>query len=216
MSTYVPWGERDGSQDEGALRFKMVVVGQSGVGKTSLALRFVDRCFEKKSSTIGVEFFLSRFVAGDMRVLLQVWDTAGQERYSAVSDAYLRGAHTAMIVIDLSDVKSLEKVKERRSKIKELAPKCVCMLVGNKADKVVGEKDILGGVDLRALADEIECKAGYIAVSALSEENVDAAFVGLTTKALRYRSKTREEVPQATDVVKISAPPPQAGLKGCC
>jgi small GTP-binding protein len=210
---YVPWSMDD--DPAGAPQFKFVVFGDMAVGKTSLVVRFSRRLFEVDyHATIGVDFAISRVVIGDTRIVIQAWDTAGQERFSAVSTAYARGAQAALLVVSFDKPVSIEKLKEKRDLIHDLSPACICMLVANKADTVVCDKTHLGGVDLRELAKQLDCQAGYMAVSAKSAANVDAVFLGLAARLLRRRSKARAEVVDAP--ITIQATPPPISVKTCC
>jgi len=215
MSEYLPWDENDGKDDSKAFLCKMVVVGESGVGKTSLSVRFVQRTYEKRHATIGVDFFRSRIVVGGKRVLLQAWDTAGQERYSSMSSAYLKRSHTALLVVAFDQPSSLDKVRQMRALIQTHAPTCICMLVANKADTVVCDKTHLGGVDLRELAKQLDCSAGYMAVSAQDGTNVDEAILSLTLAAVNSAAKARAVVQKEADTVTIVAPEP-ISVKTCC
>lgn len=215
MNEYLPWDENDGKDDAKATICKMVVLGESGVGKTSLSVRFVTRSYEKRKTTIGVDYFSSRVIVDGKHVLLQAWDTAGQERFSSVSRAYLHRAHAALIVVALDQPNSLENLRQTRNLVQTHSPTCVCMLVGNKADAVVGEKTHLGGVDLRQLAKELDCSAGYMAVSAQDGTNVDEAILSLTSKAIKSAAKARSVVQDEPDVVTIVAPEPLS-VKTCC
>jgi small GTP-binding protein len=208
---YKPWSMDD--DPAGSFSCKMVIVGDSGVGKTAIAVRFSMRVYETRRSTIGVEFFSSRFIVDGKRVCLQAWDTAGQERFGAVSKAYMNGAKTALLVVALDKAASLDKLKEIREMVRERAPTCICMLVANKSDKVVDDKTHLGGVDLRELAKQLDCAGGYMAVSAQNDTNIDAAIIGITALALRQRNKERltaEEKP-----VEI-VPETRISIKTCC
>lgn len=89
--------------------FKIVLIGDSGVGKSSLLLRFADDKFsETFISTIGVDFRFKTCLINNRRVKFQIWDTAGQERFRTVTSAYYRGADGALIVFDLSDKSSFD------------------------------------------------------------------------------------------------------------
>jgi len=117
--------------------FKVILVGDSGVGKTSLLARLTGKSFNfNQKATIGVEFAVKTLeLEGGARVKLQIWDTAGQERYRSISKSYYRGAVAGIIVYDITDHNSFEHiekwVKELRENAKDVA---VIMLCGNKRD----------------------------------------------------------------------------------
>ncbi|CAO0796172.1 unnamed protein product [Mucor circinelloides] len=116
--------------------FKVVLIGDSSVGKTNLLGRFTRNEFNLESkSTIGVEF-ATRSVEVDNKVIkAQIWDTAGQERYRAITSAYYRGAVGALLVYDISKHSTFESVSRWLKELRDHADaNIVIMLVGNKSD----------------------------------------------------------------------------------
>ncbi|KAK9217330.1 hypothetical protein WN943_005957 [Citrus x changshan-huyou] len=127
--------------------FKVVLIGDSGVGKSNLLSRFTrnEFCLESKS-TIGVEFTTRtlqkiRTVELDGKTIkLQIWDTAGQERFRTITSSYYRGAHGIIIVYDVTGMESFNNVKQWLNEIDGYANDSVCkLLVGNKCDLVVNK-----------------------------------------------------------------------------
>ena len=114
----------------------MVLIGDSGVGKSNLLMRFTRNEFNMESkSTIGVEFANRTLQIEGKTVKAQIWDTAGQERYRAITSAYYRGAYGAFIVYDIAKASSFENVDNWLKELREHAsPDIVIMLVGNKSD----------------------------------------------------------------------------------
>lgn len=158
--------------------FKVVVVGASGVGKTSLLMSYVDKRFpEVHSSTIGVEFkchTVNVDINGVVKVVrLQIWDTAGQERFRAVANSYFRGAHGAIFVFDVTDTKSLEDLAHWIDTVERFNVS-VAILIGNKSDLI---KD-RGRVSEEAVAAVCESHPNmvYIETSAKTQDKVDEAF----------------------------------------
>ncbi|KAH0731393.1 hypothetical protein KY290_002414 [Solanum tuberosum] len=157
--------------------FKVVVIGDSAVGKTQVLSRFAKNefCFDSKS-TIGVEF-QTRTVSIQSKVIkAQIWDTAGQERYRAVTSAYYRGALGAMLVYDITKRQTFDHVARWVEELRAHADSSiVIMLIGNKADLV----------DSRAVptedAVEFAERQGlfFSETSALSGHNVESAFLKL-------------------------------------
>ncbi|XP_038992282.1 ras-related protein RABD2a-like isoform X2 [Hibiscus syriacus] len=116
--------------------FKLLLIGDSGVGKSCLLLRFSDDSYlESYISTIGVDFKI-RTVEQDGKTLkLQIWDTAGQERFRTITSSYYRGAHGIIIVYDVTDQASFHNVKQWLNEINRYASGNVNkLLVGNKCD----------------------------------------------------------------------------------
>ncbi|EPY27943.1 Rab family, other [Strigomonas culicis] len=118
--------------------FKLIIVGDSGTGKSALLQRFTKDTFsEDQSQTVGVEFGAKILDLGDQRIKMQIWDTAGQERYKSVTKSYYRGATGCIIVYDLTNRASYENVARWLADVRELAgEQVVIMLVGNKKDLV--------------------------------------------------------------------------------
>ncbi|RAL42265.1 hypothetical protein DM860_012048 [Cuscuta australis] len=156
--------------------FKVVVIGDSAVGKSNLLLRFARDEFDANSkATIGVEFQTQTVeVDGGKAVKVQLWDTAGQERFRSVTSAYYRGAAGALIVYDVTRGPTFESA---RSWIQELNNHCdntttVKILVGNKCD--LGEMREVSMEQGKSLAEELGLF--FIETSALDSTNVTAAF----------------------------------------
>ncbi|KAL8130346.1 hypothetical protein V2J09_019501 [Rumex salicifolius] len=116
--------------------FKVVLIGDSGVGKTNLLSRFTRNEFSLESkSTIGVEFATRSIQVDDKIIKAQIWDTAGQERYRAITSAYYRGAVGALVVYDITRHITFENVERWLRELRDHTDaNIVVMLVGNKAD----------------------------------------------------------------------------------
>jgi len=116
--------------------FKLLIIGDSGVGKSSLMNRFSDNVFsESYINTIGVDFKIRTIDVNGKMIKLQIWDTAGQERFRTIVSSYYRGAHGIMIVFDITDKDSFNNVKMWSEEIKKYAaPSVKIILIGNKAD----------------------------------------------------------------------------------
>ncbi|NWT10128.1 RAB5B protein, partial [Vireo altiloquus] len=130
------------SQPSKICQFKLVLLGESAVGKSSLVLRFVKGQFhEYQESTIGAAFLTQSVCLDDTTVKFEIWDTAGQERYHSLAPMYYRGAQAAIVVYDITNQArgaQGETFARARSWVKELqrqaSPSIVIALAGNKAD----------------------------------------------------------------------------------
>ncbi|KAJ6238823.1 ras and ef-hand domain-containing protein [Anaeramoeba flamelloides] len=122
--------------DEFSLKFKVVLLGQSAVGKTSICIRFCQNEFSlNQEPTIGAAFQNCVIDLGDNQVTLQIWDTAGQERYNSLTSMYYRGAKGAIIVYDVTNYDTYEGAKDWIKEIREQGSSSLkIMLVGNKTD----------------------------------------------------------------------------------
>ena len=154
--------------------FKIVLIGDSGVGKTNLLSQFVRSQFNPDSkTTIGVEFATKTIQIKNKTVKAQIWDTAGQERYRAITSAYYKGAIGAMILYDITSSLSFNSVNRWLQELRDNADEnIILMLVGNKSD--LGEYRSVSVADGRNLAEKE--KMLFIETSAKEETNVQEAF----------------------------------------
>ncbi|KAG6434239.1 hypothetical protein SASPL_105862 [Salvia splendens] len=157
--------------------FKVVVIGDSAVGKTQLLSRFAKNefCLDSKS-TIGVEFQTRTVTISSKLIKAQIWDTAGQERYRAVTSAYYRGALGAMLVYDVTKRQSFDHVARWVDELRAHADaSIVIMLIGNKADllhsREVPTEDAVEFAETQNLF--------FFETSALTGDNVEPAFLKL-------------------------------------
>ncbi|MBN3301417.1 RAB8B protein, partial [Amia calva] len=116
--------------------FKLLLIGDSGVGKTCLLFRFSEDAFNTTFiSTIGIDFKIRTIELDGKKIKLQIWDTAGQERFRTITTAYYRGAMGIMLVYDITTEKSFENIKNWIRNIEEHASSDVeRMILGNKCD----------------------------------------------------------------------------------
>ena len=116
--------------------FKVLLIGSSGVGKSSLLLRFADDIFnENFMPTIGVDFKIRTSDVDGKKVKMQIWDTAGQEKFKTLTQSYYRGSHGVVVAYDITDRDSFAKVSEWMSDVDNKAPDNITrILVGNKKD----------------------------------------------------------------------------------
>ncbi|KAF8667091.1 hypothetical protein HU200_053270 [Digitaria exilis] len=162
------------AEEEYDYLFKVVLIGDSGVGKSNLLSRFTrnEFCLESKS-TIGVEFATRTLHVEGKIIKAQIWDTAGQERYRAITSAYYRGALGAVLVYDVSKPTTFENISRWLKELRDHADSNIrIMLVGNKTDlrhlRAVATEDAQNFAEAEGLS--------YIETSALEATNVEEAF----------------------------------------
>ncbi|KAJ7967980.1 Ras-related protein like [Quillaja saponaria] len=167
--------------------FKVVLIGDSGVGKSNLLSRFTrnEFCLESKS-TIGVEFAARTLQVEGRTVKAQIWDTAGQERYRAITSAYYRGALGALLVYDVTKPTTFENVSQWLKELRDHADaNIVIMLIGNKTDlkhlRAVATEDAQSYAENEGLS--------FIETSALEATNVEKAFQTILSEIYRIISK---------------------------
>uniref|UniRef100_A0A3B3WUF6 small monomeric GTPase n=1 Tax=Poecilia mexicana TaxID=48701 RepID=A0A3B3WUF6_9TELE len=169
-------GTRD---DEYDYLFKVVLIGDSGVGKSNLLSRFTRNEFNLESkSTIGVEFATRSIQVDGKTIKAQIWDTAGQERYRAITSAYYRGAVGALLVYDIAKHLTYENVERWLKELRDHADNnIVIMLVGNKSD--LRHLRAVPTDEARAFAEKNTLS--FIETSALDSTNVEEAFKNILT-----------------------------------
>jgi len=114
---------------------KIVLLGASGVGKSSIAMRYVrNTFFEYNESTIGAAFLTMPVSLEGREISLDIWDTAGQERYSSLAPMYYRGSSAAIIVYDITSIETLNQAKRWIREVRGAIDDCPIILVGNKLD----------------------------------------------------------------------------------
>ncbi|KAL2939444.1 Ras-related protein RABD1 [Bienertia sinuspersici] len=155
--------------------FKLLLIGDSSVGKSCLLLRFADDSYvDSYISTIGVDFKIRTVELDSKTIKLQIWDTAGQERFRTITSSYYRGAHGIIIVYDVTEMESFNNVKQWLNEIDRYANESVCkLLVGNKCDLV--ENKVVDTQMGQALADELGIP--FLETSAKDAINVEQAFL---------------------------------------
>ncbi|XP_071691918.1 ras-related protein RABA1f-like [Rutidosis leptorrhynchoides] len=167
--------------------FKVVLIGDSGVGKSNLLSRFTRNEFSLESkSTIGVEF-ATRSIRVDEKVIkAQIWDTAGQERYRAITSAYYRGAVGALLVYDTTRHVTFENVERWLKELRDHSDSnIVIMLVGNKAD--LRHLRAVSVEDAKAYAEKENTY--FMETSALESLNVEDAFTEVLTQIYHVVSR---------------------------
>lgn len=163
--------------------FKILLIGDSGVGKSSILLSFISNCVHDLSPTIGVDFKIKMLNVGGKRLKLTIWDTAGQERFGILTSSYYRGAHGIILVYDVTRRETFANLSNTWAKEVELYStnrECVKILVGNKVDRE-SERAVSREEGL-ALAQEHKCL--FLECSARSRENVQQCFKSLVLKIL--------------------------------
>ncbi|CAD5190482.1 ras-related protein Rab11B [Musa acuminata AAA Group] len=168
------------AEDDYDYLFKVVLIGDSGVGKSNLLSRFTRNEFSLESkSTIGVEFATRTIRVDEKVVKAQIWDTAGQERYRAITSAYYRGAVGALVVYDITRHVTFESVERWLKELREHTDSStIIMLVGNKAD--LRHLRAVSTEDAKDFAEREN--SFFMETSALESMNVENAFSEVLTQ----------------------------------
>ena len=190
--------------------YKLLMIGDSGVGKSSLLLRFASDQFEDSyMTTVGLDFKIRTVEVDGKVVKLQMWDTAGQERFRTITSSYYRGAQGIVVVYGLDDKKSFENVKQWVELIDRYAGEGVVkLLVGNKCDV---EARQVTREEAEKFAEELKMR--YMETSAKTGENVEETFM-LTAREIKAKGVPKPK-PSAAQTVNTAAAPEQKPGKGC-
>jgi len=173
--------------------FKMLLVGDSGVGKSTLLHRLIDDDYSGSFvSTIGVDLMIKSLQVDNKSVKLQIWDTAGQERFRTITRSFYRGAQGCLLIYDVTDRESFDNVHQWLDDIRTYTrPDTIVLLVASKCDqqsrRVVSQGE---GEDLAR-----SCGLRFIETSAKSAHNVEKAFAMLAAE-LKARAPTVPEKPK--------------------
>ena len=200
--------------------FKVVLVGDSGVGKTNILSKYIKNEFHEDSkSTIGVEFGSKQLKIEGHKIKAQIWDTAGQEKYKAITSAYYKGAKGAFVVYDITRKETFNSVDRWINDLKTSADKnLTIIMIGNKCD-LEDQRQVS--------ADQGEEKGKSYAVafmetSAFSGENIDKAFGNLINEIYKkcYEEMTADDdldiIGKSEDINLDKTKPKNSEKKKCC
>ena len=171
--------------------FKVMVVGPTATGKTSLIMRFTENSFPTVHNlTIGLDVKHKTIHIDDKTVKLQIWDTAGQERYRSVVNMHYRGAHGCIGVFDMTSRNSFEELKDNLEHVQELyeLTGSRIILLGNKSD--LQEQRQVTNTEAAKFAESIGCV--FFETSAKTAENVESAFQQLAMSLVDKSDAARE------------------------
>uniref|UniRef100_A0A3B3HKJ2 small monomeric GTPase n=1 Tax=Oryzias latipes TaxID=8090 RepID=A0A3B3HKJ2_ORYLA len=190
---------------------KTILVGDSGVGKTSLLVQYDQGKFIPGSftSTVGISFTNKVVDVDNLKVKLQIWDTAGQERFRSVTHAYYRDAQALLLIYDITNKPSFDNIRAWLTEIHEYAQKdVVIMLLGNKSD--MAAERVVKTEEGEKLAKE--CGIPFMETSAKTGVNIELAFHAVA-KELKHRATQQPNDPKFKIHEYIDS---QKHKSGCC
>ena len=173
------------------LACKVMLLGDSGVGKTCVLVRFKDGAFLSGAfiSTVGIDYRNKVVEVDQTKVKLQIWDTAGQERFRSVTHAYYRDSHALLLLYDITSKQSFDNIRAWLSEIKEYAPEnVVVMLLGNKADR--SNERVVKKEDGERLAQDHN--VAFMETSAKTGMNVDLAFMAIARELTSQHKRAND------------------------
>jgi len=193
-----------------ALTYKLVLLGDAGVGKTAIAVQFVKGQFSEYSeSTIGASFMNQTVLLPDDTVIkFQIWDTAGQERFHSLAPMYYRGAQAAIVVYDITSKLSFDKAKDWVKELQQQGdPNIVVAFVGNKVDMEDQRK--ISVQDAQLYAEDN--KLFYTETSAKTASGISELFMKIAKQLPKSNQKqTQPNFPPPSTTT------PTSQKKGCC
>jgi len=197
---------------EAGIDAKIVLLGNAGVGKTSLGLRYVNGTFTKdQQSTLGASFLTKRATFGDRKLKFQIWDTAGQERFRSMAPMYYRGASAAILVYDITSEESFENVKTWVKELGLCEPSdIVIAIAGNKDDlheyrQVRFEKALEYATSINAVLCE---------VSAKDNKGIDDLFFKISGQIILHLQKRQPQMREPSSMRISESPQPKK--EQCC
>lgn len=201
---------------------KIIILGDSGVGKTSLMHQYVSHKFDSRyKATIGADFLTKDIEVNGQTVTLQIWDTAGQERFQSLGSAFYRGADACILVFDVTQQESFAHISSWLEEFSIQAGRRDSVLIGNKTDledrRQVATKTVQGWCAKQNAGEGAEGEMKYFETSAKDNIGVDEAFQAVAATALSKKAAAEEEVvlPQTVNLSQPAAPAQQKS-SGCC
>lgn len=194
--------------------FKLLIIGDSGVGKSSLLLRFADNIFSGTYiTTIGVDFKIRTVDVNGERVKLQIWDTAGQERFRTITSTYYRGTHGVVVVYDVSSGESFANVRRWLHEIDNNCDVVNRILVGNKDDDP--DRKVVVTDDAQTFAQQMGIQ--LFETSAKENKNVEEMFLAITKQVLQTKKEQQKKAAdQPRNVVDLTDKRSHGSKKKCC
>ncbi len=173
------------------LRFKLIIVGDTGVGKTNIIGKYIADSFnENTKSTVGVEFFTKSFKINEDFIKLEIWDTAGQERYKSITSAYYKGSNGALLVYDITRTATFDDIEKWINEVKDVVEgELKFVLVGNKCD-LENERKVETET---ALAKAQKLKMPLIETSAFNPKNRQKVFKNILIDVYKNFKKEKKE-----------------------
>ncbi|KAF0989184.1 hypothetical protein HZS_4829 [Henneguya salminicola] len=194
--------------------FKLLIIGDSSVGKTCILFRFSDDSFQTNFiSTIGIDFKMRTIILEGKRIKLQIWDTAGQERFRTITTAYYRGAMGIFVVFDVTNKASFNNVASwLRNCDEHGSSEAVKIILGNKSDST--NTRVISYDEAKQFASQYGAK--YMEVSAKNGDNINEAFTSMAADIKAIMDKRlKTEIP-TTPSVNLSQRSQSDKKESCC
>ncbi|XP_047981139.1 ras-related protein RABC2a-like [Salvia hispanica] len=197
------------------LSFKILLIGDSAVGKSSLLVSFISNVVDDLSPTVGVDFKIKFLTVSGKKLKLTIWDTAGQERFRTLTSSYYRGAHGIILVYDVTRRDTFTNLSDVWAKELELYSTnedCLKMLVGNKVDRE--SERVVSREEGMSLAKDLGCL--FLECSARTRENVEQCFSELALKIMEVPRLLEEGSTVKRNILKQKQEHQTPPSGGCC
>jgi len=214
----------DNSQiDENPIRCKTILVGNSGVGKTSIISRYLGKFNPKEKTTIGASFTNKLEVVNDKKILFEIWDTAGQERYRSINNIFYQDAYICLLVYDITKKQTFDDIKEYwyKSVLDEATENIIFHIVGNKIDLIREEE--VDRNEVKDYCDKIGVDVSFISAKEENSTYVDILFSQLAEKFInseKYKELEKLFLKNQPKKLNIDDDTTQEKIvrkqKGCC
>ncbi|XP_002737035.1 ras-related protein Rab-21-like [Saccoglossus kowalevskii] len=203
-----------------SFNFKVVLLGEGAVGKTSVVLRYVENKFnEKHISTLQASFLTKKLNIGGKRVNLAIWDTAGQERFHALGPIYYRDSNGAILVYDITDEDSFQKVKNWVKELRKMLGNDIALCIaGNKID--LEKERHVPVADAESYAASVGAK--HFHTTAKLNKGIEEMFLDLSKRMIErqsedtHKSTTTSRSNRTKTVTIVDDEPEQPSGGGCC
>jgi len=194
--------------------FKIVVIGDCGIGKTSLVQRFKSGGFtDRYTNTIGVDFAMKTVIVDGKRVKLQIWDTAGQERFRTITQSYYRSANGVVLVYDVTKRSSFLNLQRWIDEVRRFTANVTWILIGNKCDmESLREVERAEAVAMAEVIPEILL---VLETSAKENTNVEQCFVELATELKNQQSGSGVADSELPEILNLSGTRVRQNFRQC-
>ena len=214
----------DNSQiDENPIRCKTILVGNSGVGKTSIISRYLGKFNPKEKTTIGASFTNKLEIIKEKKILFEIWYTAGQERYRSINNIFYQDAYICLLVYDITKKQTFDDIKEYwyKSVLDEATENIIFHIVGNKIDLIREEE--VDRNEVKDYCDKIGVDVSFISAKEENSTYVDILFSQLAEKFInseKYKELEKLFLKNQPKKLKIDDDTTQEKIvrkqKGCC
>ena len=198
------------------LLFKLILIGDSCVGKSNILLKYLKNEFDPNSrATVGVEFGTKNILINNKKIKIQIWDTAGQERYRSITSAYYKGAKGALIVYDITRKSTFDNIDKWISDLKLNGDTNICIaIIGNKSD-LEDKREVSKGDGIKK--SEMY-KTAFLETSALNGDNIGKAFDEIIKQIIQnnksfFEDNNKKEMDKG---INLNDSKKGDGKKKCC